>query len=70
VVAGKVNLTFVQLYQHNQLQLMGGTMPFSFQKIKPSLWHTIAGAFAECLSPQKADAMVCRKSRSTYSSNN
>jgi hypothetical protein len=33
VVAGKINLAFARLYQHNQSQLVEGTMPFSSQKI-------------------------------------
>jgi hypothetical protein len=31
-VAGKINLAFARLYQHNQPQLDEGTMPFSSQK--------------------------------------
>jgi len=32
-VAGIINLAFARLYQHNQSQLVEGTMPFSSQKI-------------------------------------
>jgi len=51
VVADKVTLTFAQLYQQNQPRFKGRHDALFFLKIK-TLRHTIAGAIAECFSPQ------------------
>jgi hypothetical protein len=46
VVVGKICLTFAQLYQQNQPQSNEGTMPFSFEKIKPHSGTLLRPAFA------------------------
>ena len=48
-----------QLRQHTILQKKVGTMPVYFFYLFATLQHTIAGALAECFSPQQVDAMVC-----------
>jgi hypothetical protein len=62
VVVGKVSSNFITTLPASNAPRARRHDAHFFFYLFASLRYTIAGAFAECFSLQKADAMVCRVS--------